>query len=84
MNLLCAVFGILCAAAPVAVIPPQGDTIIMPCDNPESHCKVIWNGASRLLCKAPDSTLQVGTCTDDSPYVFMHSDGTPGPAAKSP
>lgn len=83
MNLLCAAFGIWCAAAPApAVAAPDG--IIVPCDNPEAHCKVIWNGANRLLCKAPDSTLQVGVCTDDSPYVFMHSDGTPGPAAKSP
>lgn len=40
-----------------------------------------WTGTTgSLICQLPEGmTTAPAACTDDSPYVYIHSDGSPGP-----
>jgi hypothetical protein len=44
-----------------------------------------WNstgGDTSLICKAGPSVGSLPTCTEGSPYVCTHSDGSRGPACR--
>jgi hypothetical protein len=68
--MFCFLFGMWCA---VAEPPPSNVINLEP--------RVVFGAPTlpAVLCRAPAGVVVTTPCTDDSPWVVTHSDGSPGP-----
>ncbi len=84
----CHLFGIWCAATCITAqinLPEYGAGTVnktFVCAGAEP-CTLSWtvSRASYLTCAYRSDDEAQADCTDDSPNVVTHSDGSPGPAA---
>jgi hypothetical protein len=74
MNFLCL------AALTCCLLIIDGQAMFSDTPTTYNNVTITWMGGSALICQA-ENMPGAYPCTDNSPYVLVHSDGTPGPAA---